>query len=450
MANHYDVLGVSVDVEQSEIKRAYLKLSRRYHPDITGDVSGHFFKLLTDAYDVLKDEGKRRAYDIELQGNVNDQYEKPTPYTEPTSSYTERSTTSAPQQAPSRSTWRSKDYSAFKERVVIQNPGLYSGMGYIASITFFLIVHLMVVFTTMGNTGLFMLLASVFTLLVLRSLYYVTKFKAGFSDYALRVGLLAITSIGAQFIPATVPLIGYSKSVSWVGISVATASLIGMLFLGKKAVHSLGWWGITRRSYGRAMVIKSKDILSGQIWGTPGNLVDAIDKFGVENIEKGSIGEKKTAMLMEEILLIPGTKIFHGLKFPQSNTADVDHAILNGNRLILIDSKYWTGGDFNWEAYDLIVQKTPGYSNPTNRSSHFTFAVEQYRLQFPTLRVDGYIAIHSNNGTPVTTHNSVNGAGVRMTTPEVMIDEIGQMFSENRNLGAIDRGIMNGLMFYMK
>lgn len=450
MANHYDVLGVSHDIEQSEIKRAYLKLTRNYHPDITGDTSGHFFKILTEAYDVLKDEGKRRAYDIELQNEQPVYQESP-----PQQQYQSHDQPNAPvrdsqQRANSQAAWRSTDYSKIKERIVFKTPGLARGIGYIIAISVLLIIHFCIVFATMGNTFIFLLGAIVVTILTLHSLYAVSKFTASFSDYLKCLAFLAITSIGAQFIPNAVPFFGYSKPVNWVSISVLIFIFLGLGFLGRKAVNNLCLWAITKRSYGSSLVIKSKDILSGQIWGVPGDLKDAIDKFGAENIEKGEIGEKKTATMMEEILRIPGTKIFHGLKFPRSKTADVDHAILNGNRLILIDSKYWTGGEFSWEAYDLISQKAPGYSRITNRSSHFTFAVEQYRLQFPTLRIDGYIAIHSNNDCPVSVNNSVNGAGVRITTPEIMINEIGQMFSEGRDLGAVDRGIMNGMMFSIK
>src|SRR5712675_130641 len=61
----YDILGVSRSANADELKRAYRKLAMQYHPDRNpGDQSAeHKFKDINEAYDVLKDEQKRAAYD---------------------------------------------------------------------------------------------------------------------------------------------------------------------------------------------------------------------------------------------------------------------------------------------------------------------------------------------------------------------------------------------------
>src|SRR5690554_8203024 len=60
----YDLLGVSKDASQDEIKKAYRKLSKKYHPDINKEANAETkFKKLTEAYEVLGDEQKRSAYD---------------------------------------------------------------------------------------------------------------------------------------------------------------------------------------------------------------------------------------------------------------------------------------------------------------------------------------------------------------------------------------------------
>lgn len=70
MTNHYDVLGVSRDATGEEIKKAYRKLARRYHPDVnTGGDEQEKFKAVTHAYEVLSDPQKRRVYDT--TGNEN-------------------------------------------------------------------------------------------------------------------------------------------------------------------------------------------------------------------------------------------------------------------------------------------------------------------------------------------------------------------------------------------
>jgi molecular chaperone DnaJ len=61
----YEVLGVSRSASAEDLKRAYRKLAMQYHPDRNaGDKSAeHKFKDINEAYDVLKDEQKRAAYD---------------------------------------------------------------------------------------------------------------------------------------------------------------------------------------------------------------------------------------------------------------------------------------------------------------------------------------------------------------------------------------------------
>jgi molecular chaperone DnaJ len=61
----YDILGVSKSADADELKRAYRKLAMQFHPDRNpGDTSAeHKFKDINEAYDVLKDDQKRAAYD---------------------------------------------------------------------------------------------------------------------------------------------------------------------------------------------------------------------------------------------------------------------------------------------------------------------------------------------------------------------------------------------------
>ncbi|HLP58863.1 MAG TPA: molecular chaperone DnaJ [Candidatus Deferrimicrobium sp.] len=73
MNDYYKTLGVNRKASLAEIKKAYRKLARKYHPDLNpGDkISEKKFKEITEAYEILKDSQKRSQYDTFGSGIPN-------------------------------------------------------------------------------------------------------------------------------------------------------------------------------------------------------------------------------------------------------------------------------------------------------------------------------------------------------------------------------------------
>lgn len=62
--NHYRILEIERSASGAEIKAAYRRLAKRFHPDVTDDPDGESkFKAMAEAYRMLKGRETRRAYD---------------------------------------------------------------------------------------------------------------------------------------------------------------------------------------------------------------------------------------------------------------------------------------------------------------------------------------------------------------------------------------------------
>jgi len=61
--NHYQVLGIPQSATQAQVKTAYLKMAKKYHPDSSATGCAESFKIVNHAYQTLFDNGKRTSYD---------------------------------------------------------------------------------------------------------------------------------------------------------------------------------------------------------------------------------------------------------------------------------------------------------------------------------------------------------------------------------------------------
>ena len=71
MKNYYEILGVAENASQDEIKKSYRKLSKQYHPDVNPE-GVEKFKEVSEAYENIGDENKRKDYDTKRKNPFSD------------------------------------------------------------------------------------------------------------------------------------------------------------------------------------------------------------------------------------------------------------------------------------------------------------------------------------------------------------------------------------------
>lgn len=66
MESHYDILGIKPDAKPDEVKKAYFRKAKKYHPDAGDSAEVRKFHEVARAYKVLADPVTRKAYDLSL------------------------------------------------------------------------------------------------------------------------------------------------------------------------------------------------------------------------------------------------------------------------------------------------------------------------------------------------------------------------------------------------
>ncbi|MFB9924762.1 DnaJ domain-containing protein [Amycolatopsis halotolerans] len=148
--------------------------------------------------------------------------------------------------------------------------------------------------------------------------------------------------------------------------------------------------------------------------------------FGSPGAEADELAERLTADLLERYLTrLPGARVFHGLAWPGSVFADVDHAVLCGKRLVLVESKLWLPGHYETaEDGRLLRNGRPFRGGGTQLEE----SLDRYRELLPGVALRGAMIVYPSRDGEVTTAEPDGEPGPPMT-PEQFLHEIGGWLS---------------------
>ena len=243
--------------------------------------------------------------------------------------------------------------------------------------------------------------------------------------------LLVVLGLAAGVLGSMLVLVAAPAPVALVPIGLCGAGLV--------AVSRFWPYAATRRA------------VDQRVFGVGGGaLSHGWSRFRRENIAKGVIGERRTALALESLLRIPGTRIFHGLRFPGSSVADIDHAVVNGDRVLFIDSKFWKPGEYRWLDADKL-----GYVRGRRidrRDIHMDHVQHHPLTAKAAAEVGCHVLIHPNDEGAITFTGGahISPTGIPATDVQDGIEMIGRWLLQGQKCGLVDRYVMARMIALLK
>lgn len=245
------------------------------------------------------------------------------------------------------------------------------------------------------------------------------------STSAMAVSLFVAVILAIGFVVAS----GYTiRHHSWFA---AAATISFSIFLGAATASPhvflalmIGWAFLVAAVASKNVLVATRPItptvddrlLTQRVIGQPGiGLMSehSLRESGmdVEALRKGMIGEQLSGELfireIERSELTPYIQIVHGLKYPGSTHADIDHALVCANRVLLVDSKYWQAVHWRWFG-DAMIGGTGEHQQV--RESGFTHGVAMVRQKFHPVEVGAAVLLHPSGEGTITVDNSMAGS----------------------------------------
>ncbi|WP_155832169.1 nuclease-related domain-containing protein [Gordonia alkanivorans] len=172
-------------------------------------------------------------------------------------------------------------------------------------------------------------------------------------------------------------------------------------------------------------------ILAQRVFGNPGEglVSDSALRSSMEDqaLLKGLVGERKSHELfiaeLARFKAAAGIQIVHGLRYPGTEHADIDHALVCGDRVFLIDSKLWMPDDYRWYGDAILAGPT---DNPRLIRSGFGDAVTKFAALVAPAKVSAAILVHASRPGRLTVDNTLAGHHPPMRLAE---DGLGDVIS---------------------
>lgn len=163
--------------------------------------------------------------------------------------------------------------------------------------------------------------------------------------------------------------------------------------------------------------------------------------FGRPGAEPDEVGERLTADLLSHYLTrVPGVRIFHGLAAEVGSVfADIDHAVLCGRRLVLVESKLWLPGDYSVDEAGGLWRNGHRFRGGAVRLPD---QIAAYRALLPDLELRGVLLLYPSAPGAITVGDP--RSEIPPMVPEQFVRDIGGWLAADPS--TVDRAAFSTLL----
>lgn len=166
--------------------------------------------------------------------------------------------------------------------------------------------------------------------------------------------------------------------------------------------------------------------------------------FGKPGTDPDQLAERLTADLLAGYLTrLPGVRIFHGLAGEAGSVfADIDHAVLCGRRLVLIESKLWLPGHYEVDEAGELLRNGHRFRGGAVRLPRL---LDAYRALLPDLEIRGVLLLYPSRAGEITVGDEP--AEVQPLVPERFVRETGDWLATDPS--TVDRVAFRTLLSHL-
>lgn len=368
---HYEVLDVAPSATTAEIKTAYRRLLRTAHPDVGGSPS--IFRTITEAHRVLVSEDLREDYDAALAAPTYAGAGPGGPAAHNAGAAGASFGQHRRPDASPASSWESAQDPATTVRL---SPAPYAGsykkVALIAAVAGGIWVAVVAATTAPAWPG-----AAVALALGLTGRWPKTR-RAG-------LALLGAAVVALLALPLA---LGMGSAVAITVVPAAIAAMVMSLFASR---HTRA------RQVERSYPVDAEMMATSYSYGRPGETT-AARAVASHDPASNAVAELAVGAQLDRLLAIPGAKVFHGLVYPnyQKYGEDVDHAVLVGTTVVLVQSRAWGEGTYSFDRFGCVLRDGRPFPGCDVR---FSDAVASYsKILGEDTMVAAVVAIYSSSG----------------------------------------------------